>query len=136
MRPATELIEDFVNRRAWAVVGVSQHSHKFGHIIFKDLLRAGYEVQAVGRDTGSIAGLPIYQALADLPAPPDVVDIVVPPHETENVVRDCARLGLKRVWMQPGAASPQAVAFCQEQGIEVVYGGPCAMVLKRRWEAA
>jgi len=133
VRPTDELIEDFINRRRWAIVGVSHNPTKFGHIIFKDLRRAGYDVQAVGRSGGELDGVPIYASLAALPERPEVVDVVVPPEQTEIVVRECAELGLRRVWLQPGAESPQAIAFCRANGIEVVFGGPCAMVHKRRW---
>lgn len=136
MHSTAELIEDFVNRRRWAVVGVSHTPSKFGHIIFKDLRRAGYDVQAVGRAGGTLDGVPIYPALAALPERPDVVNVVVPPAETENIVRQCARLRLGRVWLQPGAESPAAVAFCRANGIDVIAGGPCAMVHKRRWPAS
>ena len=72
--------------------------------------------------------------MAALPVTPAVVDLVVPPKVTEGVVRECAELGLPRVWMQPGAESEAAIAFCKAQGIDVVYG-VCAMVHKRRWES-
>lgn len=136
MRSPAELIAAFVNHRHWAVVGVSHNPSKFGHIIFKDLRRAGYHVQAVGLSGGTLDGTRIYPSLAALPTPPDVVDVVVPPLQTEMIVRQCAELGLRRVWLQPGAESPAAVAFCRANGIEVVAGGPCVMVHKRRWSAS
>lgn len=135
-RSTAELIEEFVNCRRWAVVGVSHNPRKFGHIIFHDLRRAGYEVQAVGREGGELDGTPLYASLAHLPEPPEVVNVVVPPKVTEVVVRECADLGLRRVWMQPGAASPAAVAFCREHGIDVIANGPCSMMQKRRWPVA
>jgi len=61
-----------------------------------------------------------------------VVDIVVPPQVTEEIVRQCAELGLGRVWMQPGSESEEAIRFCQEKGIRVVHDA-CAMLRKREW---
>ncbi len=43
--------------------------------------------------------------LKSLPAPVDGVLIVVPPAQTEQVVREAAEAGIHRVWMQPGADS-------------------------------
>jgi predicted CoA-binding protein len=34
--------------------------------------------------------------------------------------------------MQPGAESDEAITFCEEHGIDAVYGA-CAMVRKRTW---
>lgn len=127
------LIQEFVNERVWAVVGVSTDPRKFGNIIFRDMRRAGYEVYGVHPSGEAVDGQTIYRSLGELPVRPAVVDIVVPPPVTEEVVRDCLALGLERVWMQPGAASEEAVAFCQEHGIRVIAFGPCAMVEKRFW---
>ena len=61
-----------------------------------------------------------------------MVDIVVPPKITGEIVRQCAELGLGRVWMQPGSESAEAIRFYQEQGIQVVHD-TCAMIRKRQW---
>jgi len=36
-----ELISDFISRRVWAVVGVSQDPAKYGNRIFRSLLASG-----------------------------------------------------------------------------------------------
>ena len=128
------LIEELVNCKVWAVVGASSHRRKFGNIIFRDLRAAGYEVYGVNPNETTVDGETVYPTLAELPVVPDVVDIVVPPEITEKIVQECHALGLRRVWMQPGAESAAAVAFCHEHGIAVISGGPCAMVHKRYWQ--
>jgi predicted CoA-binding protein len=127
-----ELIREFISQRVWAVVGASLSAEKFGHQIFRNLRAAGYSVYGVNPGGGEIEGQRLYPSLADLPEKPAVVDIVVPPKVTEEVVRQCAELGLGRVWMQPGSESEEAIRFCQEKGIEVVHGA-CAMIRKREW---
>jgi predicted CoA-binding protein len=62
-----------------------------------------------------------------LPVKPDVVDVVVPPKVTEAVVKTCKKLGITKVWMQPGSESEVALNFCKENGINVVYG-VCVMI--------
>ena len=127
-----ELTQEFVNLRVWALVGASADRAKYGNRILRDLQQAGYTVYPVNPRGGEIEGLQAYPTLSELPEPPDVVDIVVPPSVTEEIVRQCAELGFSRVWMQPGAESDEAIAFCQDHGIQVVYQ-VCAMVHKRRW---
>ncbi len=127
-----ELIQEFINERVWAIVGASTDSTKYGHKIFHNLQGAGYIIYGVNPKGGEIDGQQLYPSLADLPEKPAVVDIVVPPKVTEEVVRQCAELGLNRVWMQPGAESEAAIQFCHENAIKVVYND-CAMVRKRKW---
>jgi predicted CoA-binding protein len=74
----------------------------------------------------------VYASLAELPESPEVIDLVVPPAVTEQVVMDAHGLGLTRIWMQPGAESAAAIAYCHDHGIQVVHDA-CAMVWKREW---
>lgn len=127
-----DLIEEFINQRVWAVVGASEDPAKYGNRIFRDLREAGYTVYQVNPPGGKVDGQTLHPALSDLPERPAVVDLVVPPEVTEEIVRQCAQLGLKRVWMQPGSESEAAIRFCQEHGIKVVRD-TCAMIQKRRW---
>jgi predicted CoA-binding protein len=127
-----ELIRDFTNRRTWALVGTNNNPRKYGNKIFRSLRGAGYKVFAVNNREPLVDGEPAYARLADLPEKPEVVDIVVPPDQTEQVVRECLALGLTRVWMQPGAESQAAIQFCLANGIEVVHDA-CAMLEKKRW---
>ncbi len=128
-----QLISDFVNRRVWAVVGVSQDPRKFGNRVFRSLRDAGYTVYPIHPKGGELEGAEVYPSLAGLPQRPEVIDLVVPPVVTEQVVKEAHRLGLTRIWMQPGAESPAAIDYCQQHGIQVVYDA-CAMVWKRNWK--
>ena len=132
LTPVEKRIQDFVNRRVWAVVGVSHDPAKYGHRIFRSLRASGYIVYGVNPKGGEVDGQPLYRALADLPEKVEVVDVVVPPPVTEQVVREAHRLGLNRVWMQPGAESEAAIEWAEAHGMEVVHDA-CAMVSKRTW---
>jgi hypothetical protein len=72
-----------------------------------------------------------YPSLEALPRKPDVVDIVVPPKATEEVVKTCKKLGIKKVWMQPGSESQAAIDYCRKNGIDVIYG-ICIMQERRK----
>lgn len=127
------LISDFVNRRVWAVVGASTDQSKFGYKVFRSLREAGYVVYPVNPKGGELEGATVYPSLAELPQTPDVIDIVVPPPVTEQIVSEVHKLGLDRVWMQPGAESDAAITFCEAHDIQVIHGA-CAMVWKRHWD--
>lgn len=66
-----------------------------------------------------------------MPEKPDVVNLVVPPKVTNKIVKTCKELGIKKVWMQPGSESEEAIKFCHENGIEAVYG-VCIMIERRK----
>lgn len=126
-----KLIEDFLEKRnVFAVVGASRNHRKYGHQVYKDLRNAGYNVYPVNPNADEILGDKCYPSLESLPKSPQVVDLVVPPETTNQIVKVCKKLGIKRVWMQPGSESKTAINFCRENNIEVVHG-VCVMVERR-----
>ncbi len=127
-----ELIKKFLNKRnTLAVVGASRDPKKYGYQVYKDLKEAGYEVYPVNPNIDKILGDKCYPDLGDLPTKPDVVDVVVPPKITEEIVKACRKLGITKVWMQPGSESKTAIQFCDENGIDVVHC-VCVMIERRR----
>ncbi|MCC6043026.1 MAG: CoA-binding protein [Candidatus Verstraetearchaeota archaeon] len=127
-----EKIRAFLDKRnVFAVVGASRDPRKYGHQVYRDLKSAGYKVYPVNPSAQEVLGDRCYPDLKELPEKPDVVVTVVPPQVTEQVVRACKELGIRRVWMQPGSESEVAVKYCKENGLEVVYN-MCIMVERKR----
>jgi predicted CoA-binding protein len=123
-----ELIKEFLNKKnIFAVVGASRDPQKYGFQVYRDLKSAGYQVYPINPNTNEILGDKCYPSLETLPRTPDVVDVVVPPGVTESVVETCKRLGITKVWMQPGSESEKAVKFCDENGLQTVHG-VCVMI--------
>ncbi len=127
---SVDYIEEFLNRRIWAVVGVSQNTQKFGYKIYKSMLGSGYTVYPIHPAAEEVDGNKVYKSLAELPQKPEVVNLVVPPNVSEKVVEECKELGIERVWFQPGAESPEAIAKAESLGLKVVYNA-CAMALRK-----
>ena len=115
-------IDDFLAQRSLALVGVSRGGKKFGNAILRDLTKAGYRVYPIHPEATELDGVRAYPSFAALPEPVGGVITVIPPARTEDVVRDAAAHGIKRVWMQQGSESTAAIRFCQEQGMTVVHG--------------
>jgi predicted CoA-binding protein len=115
-------IEDFLARRRLAVVGVSGKRRKFGNVVLKELSSKGYEVYPVNPRAEEVDGHRCYPNLAAVADRVEGAVLVVPPAQTEKVVREAAEAGVRRIWMQQGAESDEAVRFCREQGIEPIHG--------------
>ena len=111
---------EFVSGKRLAVVGVSR-TRGFANDIYRHLKESGYTVFPVNDGADEVGGEKCYRRLDDVPEPVDGVVIVVKPERSEGVVADCARLGIKRVWLQQGAESEAALARCQEAGITAVH---------------
>ncbi len=127
------LIADWVERRTWAVVGASDNRGKFGNRIYRVLRERGYTVYPVNPSMETVEGDRAYPDVGALPAGVEVLDIVIPPQRVPGVLDQAKAAGITRIWLQPGAESPEVLAHAASLGLEVIAGGPCAMVEARRW---
>ena len=115
-------VENFIGQSKLAVVGASREKMKFGSMAYRALKQKGYQVYPINRNTETIEGDRCYASLEVLPEKVDGVVIIVPPAETEKVVREADAAGIKNVWMQQGAESDEAIQFCAEHGLHEVHG--------------
>ena len=104
-----------------AVIGASSNREKWGYKIYKKLKKSGFEVYAVNFNYDMIDEDKCYNDLKSLPVVPEMVITVIPPNETIKIVRECKNLGIKKVWMQPGSESEDAIIFCKENDMDVVH---------------
>jgi predicted CoA-binding protein len=122
-----ELIKEFMAQKKYAVVGASDNPDKYGNKIVKNLKARGYEVFPVNPRLKKVEGLACYETISDIPCVVDVVDFVVPPAVTEEVLKQCKESGLTRIWLQPGSESEKAIEYCRENNMSVVYN-VCVMM--------
>jgi predicted CoA-binding protein len=113
-------IEEFIAIRELAIAGASRDTKKFGYIVYHDLKSKGYLVVGVNPNATEIDGDPCYATLADLPAPVGGVICLTKPAVTEQIVRQAAAAGIRRVWMQQGAETQAAIDFCKQNGMSVI----------------
>ena len=122
-----DLIKEFIAQKKYAVIGATDNPKKYGNQIVKNLKSRGYKVFPVNPKLREIEGLTCYPALADIPVKVDVVDFAVPPAVTEEILKQCKKLGLNRIWLQPGSESEAAIAYCNENNMKVVHS-VCVMM--------
>ncbi len=128
------LVQDFLAQKKIAIVGVSERRETGCNLGYRKFKEAGYTVYAVNPRLTTFDGAPCYPDLMSIPEKPDGVFILANPKVTEQMVEQCATLGVKRVWMhcmmgtKPGLASgmtsvsQDAVQMCIEHGITVIPG--------------
>ena len=125
-----EKIQDFLAEGPFAVVGASRDRAKYGNKVLRAYLQNDREVYPVNPRADEVEGLESYADLAALPRPVRAISIVTPPSITERVVEQAAELGIRHIWMQPGAESDKAVGRAERAGMNVIAGGACALVVQ------
>jgi predicted CoA-binding protein len=125
------LIQEFITQRPIALVGATNDPAKYGNVILKNLRGRGWPVFAINPKATMIDGEAAYPNLAALPKKPELVVFVVPPAIGIKVLDEVKTLDIDRVWLQPGAESPEILARAAELGLRVVHDA-CIMVLAAR----
>jgi predicted CoA-binding protein len=115
-----QAVQDFINGKRIAVAGVSRDGTKFGNTAFTELAARGYQVFAVHPTAQEIAGTRCYPNLTALRGQVDSALVIVSPQQAVPVLREAAAIGLKNVWLQQGAESPEALALARELGLNLV----------------
>jgi predicted CoA-binding protein len=119
-------IQDFLAQKRFAFVGVSRQPKDFSRMLFREFRVRGYDPVPVHPSSDNIDGVPCARNLHEIDPPVDSVLLMTKPEVTSALLRECAQVGVKRVWLYRatgrGSVSPDAVQFCEANGIEVVPG--------------
>ncbi|MCF7822995.1 MAG: CoA-binding protein [Candidatus Marinimicrobia bacterium] len=117
-----KLIEDFLAQDKMALAGASRSGKKFGNTILKTLMSKGYKIRLLHPEMNELEGLRCYPSLEALPREIENLILVIPPERALEMVNLIPASGIKRVWMQQGSESPEAIDFCNRYGVDVVAG--------------
>lgn len=116
------------------VAGVSADTNKYGYKIFTDLINNGYKVTGVNPKTPVIEGHQTLATLDDITTDIDLLIIVTPPQVSVELIKQAANLGIRNVWLQPGAESEEAVQVANDLDVNLTYNA-CFMVNQKIWKA-
>ncbi|MGZ4438496.1 MAG: acetate--CoA ligase family protein, partial [Nocardioidaceae bacterium] len=89
-------IQRFFDARSVAVIGASRRQDTIGQTLVRNLVLGDYQgrVYVVNPAAQSVAGLPAYASVGDIPDSVDVAIVAVPADAVHDVVLDCAAKGV------------------------------------------
>jgi len=128
MSSIKEAAAEFLANRRVAVTGVSRTPEGHGsNVVYRRLRQRGYQVFAVNPNADEVEGDLCYHDLRSIPGGVEAVVIGTRPELAETTVRECADLGIERVWMHRsmggGSVSRPAAEYGRQRGITVIDGG-------------
>src|SRR5687767_11016593 len=124
----------FLNPKSVAIVGAGDRPTSSGGAVLANLKRSGFRgaIYPVNPKGGEIQGLAAYPTLHTLPAPAELVAILVKPDAILDVVREAANTGHRHLLILPGgfaeagepgrARDRELRQLAQEHGLLI--GGP------------
>jgi hypothetical protein len=129
-----DAIDELLRRtRSVAVVGVSPDPGRPSHSVAAYLIGAtGWTVHLVNPSMSELFGRPVHASLADLPEPPDVVDVFRRADRLREVTREATAAGAGALWFQLGLVDDTAAGEAAAAGLAVVQNR-CLRVEYARW---
>jgi len=117
-----QLIENFVQGKRLAVVGLSRSGKKFGNMAYQELKARGYELYVVHPEAKEIDGVTCYPNLASLTGKVDGAFLCLPPKKGKPVLAEAAEAGITKIWLQQGSESAEILAEARKLNLQVVSG--------------
>lgn len=114
-------VDNFLNQKTIAVIGISRNGKKFGNLVYKELKLKGYILYPIHPEMKTYAGVTCYPSLSALPEKVGGVFISVSPEKTEEIVKEAKELGIENIWIQQKSESEEAISFCEQNGLNAIH---------------
>src|SRR5436190_9996090 len=107
-----------------AMVGASEKESRPSYFAFKYLLERGYNMIPINPTQAGheMLGRKVYEKLAEIPEPVDMVDIFRAPKYAVEIVKEALALKPRPqvIWMQLGIRNDEAARLAEANGLKVV----------------
>lgn len=120
--PAEYLASILKETKTIAMIGASPDPTKFSYGVLRVLHEQGYNMKPINPKPGvdEIRGLKVYDSLADVDEPIDMVDVFRASHALKGIAREAIDVGAKTLWAQIGVFDEDAAEMCEDAGMRVV----------------
>jgi predicted CoA-binding protein len=113
-------IDDFLNFKILALVGVSKEKMKFGNTLYNELIKRKYTVYPVHSEIEEIRGNKCYKTLADVPKDTQGVVIAASPANAMKALRAAKDAGYNNIWLQQTSDSKESAEFAEQNNMKVI----------------
>jgi predicted CoA-binding protein len=132
---AKERWEIIRRTKSVAMVGASSNPARPSYFVATYLVSSSCsfdDIWFVNPSGGEILGRPVYKSLADLPGPPDLVDVFRKPADLPEVAEEAVAAEAKTLWFQLGLWDEAAAQTAYDAGLDVVMNR-CLKIEHARW---
>nr|WP_300002262.1 CoA-binding protein [Tissierella sp.] len=124
--------QEMLDKKKWAVVGVTEKKDRFGYKIWKTLKEHNYETYGVSPNYEELEGEKIYATLSELPEPIDVIDMVVSPKITMNILDEAKANNIEYIFFQPGSYNEKVIEKASALGFKYLIDDCIYAILKSK----
>jgi uncharacterized protein len=119
-------IDDFLAAKRIAVIGPSRNEKEYSRMLFKELVKQGYDAIPVNPNIAELDGVKCYPNVKEIKPAPDRALILLSEDKTEQAVIDCADAGINHIWLHRhvagGVSDTRAIYRAEERGLNLITG--------------
>ena len=127
-----ETIDQVLNLKTWAIVGLGNNPERAAFGVSKLLQDKGHRIVPVYPRAEIVHGEAGYKSLHEIPFKVDVVDCFVNSKLVGKVVDEAIEIGAKAVWLQLDVIDEAAVARAEAAGLLAIMDRCPAIEYKKR----
>ena len=113
-------INELLDLKTWAVVGLSNNSERAAYEVAKVLIERGHTVIPIHPKAETVHGQKGYASLSEVKSSIDVVDIFVNSSLVGPIVDEAILIGAKGVWLQLDVIDDSAILRAKNAGLYTV----------------
>lgn len=110
-----------LDKKNWAVIGVTSNKDKYGYKIWQKLKEHGYKVYGVNPKYSFIDQEKVYSSLKDIPEKINVIDLVVPPNVSLKILGEAKEMDIEYIWFQPGTFNDKVIQKAKDLNFKILY---------------
>lgn len=114
-----------------AVIGASSNPSKYGNRALRAWRETPWTVYAVNPNEDEIEGMRAYDSVLEIPDGLHAATLYVPPRIGLSVADELIEKGVREVYLNPGAESPELKQKLEDAGIEVIEA--CSIIASRAY---
>ncbi|MFH2037679.1 MAG: CoA-binding protein [Candidatus Zixiibacteriota bacterium] len=113
-------IQNFIDSKNIAILGVSDNPRKFGNSVFKELRYRGYNLFPVHPTLEKYDETEVYHDIDSLPFHVDAAVVCIKPEKVAPILDQLIDGNIKKIWFQQGADFSVYAEKAREKGLDVI----------------
>jgi len=107
-------------RKSIIIVGASSNRGKFANKAVRAYRDLGWTVYPVHPSEKVVEGIPCYASVSDIPGTASTMSLYLPPEAGLGVIDHASAKGVRDIFVNPGAGSPELVERIRELGMNPI----------------
>jgi len=119
-------INEFLQQKKLALIGLSRDPKHFSRAIYRELTLRGYHIFPVNPQSDKIEEQSSFHSVKEIPETVYTALLLTPPNQTEKVLHECLQKQISHVWIVNNKGlemvSPKTLEMCKHNGVKIISG--------------